>query len=185
MTLLSGFALSSWSDQTEEAYAFRKRLECVHERDRRDPTVTCAADEFAFADGARIALQGKAAECVAVARDFEDYLRVSMDVEVSVTVRPGSAARYAVMASLDEKLPARQCRVSVSDGGAGCWFDGAFVPAPAVEVLDTTAAGDTLLAEWCFSGDPKLAVAAGSAACTMPGGEPPAIELVERLSKGT
>ena len=73
----------------------------------------------------------------------------------------------------------------ISDGGAGCWFDGAFVPAPVVEVLDTTAAGDTLLAEWCFSGDPKLAVAAGSAACTMPGGEPPAIELVERLSKGT
>ena len=72
----------------------------------------------------------------------------------------------------------------ISDGGAGCWFDGEFVPAPAVEVLDTTAAGDTLLAEWCFSGDPKLAVAAGSAACTMPGGEPPAIELVERLSKG-
>ena len=69
----------------------------------------------------------------------------------------------------------------ISDGGAGCWFDGTFVPAPAVEVLDTTAAGDTLLAEWCFSGDPRMAVAAGSAACTMPGGEPPAIELVERL----
>ena len=71
----------------------------------------------------------------------------------------------------------------ISDGGAGCWFDGAFVPAPVVEVLDTTAAGDTLLAEWCFSGDPKLAVAAGSAACTMPGGEPPTVDLVERLSK--
>ena len=69
----------------------------------------------------------------------------------------------------------------ISDGGAGCWFDGTFIPAPAVEILDTTAAGDTLLAEWCFSGDSKLAVAAGSAACTMPGGEPPAIELVERL----
>ena len=72
----------------------------------------------------------------------------------------------------------------ISDGGAGCWFNGVFVPAPAVEALDTTAAGDTLLAEWCFSEDPKLAVAAGSAACTMPGGEPPEIGLVERLSKG-
>ena len=38
----------------------------------------------------------------------------------------------------------------ISDGGAGCWFDGEFVAAPKVEVLDTTAAGDTLLAEWCF-----------------------------------
>ena len=70
----------------------------------------------------------------------------------------------------------------ISDGGAGCWFDGEFVAAPKVDVLDTTAAGDTLLAEWCFSGDPRLAVAAGSAACTMPGGEPPSVELVERLA---
>ena len=69
----------------------------------------------------------------------------------------------------------------VSDGGAGCWFDGEFVAAPKVDVLDTTAAGDTLLAEWCFSGDPRRAVAAGSAACTMPGGEPPPLELVQSL----
>ena len=70
----------------------------------------------------------------------------------------------------------------ISDGGAGCWFDGEFVSAPKVEVLDTTAAGDTLLAEWCYSGDVRMAVAAGSAACTMPGGEPPDIGLVERLA---
>lgn len=66
----------------------------------------------------------------------------------------------------------------ISDGGSGCWFDGTFVPAPKVDVLDTTAAGDTLLAEWCFSGDVRLAVSAGSAACTMPGGEPPDIAAV-------
>ena len=81
----------------------------------------------------------------------------------------------------------------ISDGGAGCWFDGVFVSAPKVEVLDTTAAGDTLLAEWCWQtrdqgtgiGDQtgKWAVAAGSAACTMPGGEPPPLELVEKLAK--
>ena len=83
----------------------------------------------------------------------------------------------------------------ISDGGAGCWFDGTFVPAPKVEVLDTTAAGDTLLAEWCWqffkSGEDaasptalRFSVAAGSAACTMPGGEPPDIALVEKLAKG-
>ena len=82
----------------------------------------------------------------------------------------------------------------ISDGGAGCWFDGEFVAAPKVEVLDTTAAGDTLLAEWCFqfftsgqeSASPlalRFAVAAGSAACTMPGGTPPEIELVDALSE--
>ena len=81
----------------------------------------------------------------------------------------------------------------ISDGGTGCWFNGEFVPAPKVKVLDTTAAGDTLLAEWCFqfftsgqeSASPlalRLAVAAGSAACTMPGGEPPDVALVEKLA---
>ena len=61
----------------------------------------------------------------------------------------------------------------ISDGANGCWFDGEFAPAPKTDVVDTTAAGDTLLAEWCFSRDPRKAVAAGSAACGMPGSKPP------------
>ena len=101
----------------EQAYDFRKRLEVVHAADRRDPTAHCAANEFAFADGARIALLGKASTAMAVARDFEDYLRVSMNVEAAVTVRPGSLETCALMASLDEGLAARQYRVSVSDDG--------------------------------------------------------------------
>ena len=85
---------------------------------------------------------------------------------------------------LREKVP----HVIISDGGAGCWFDGVFTPAPSVDVLDTTAAGDTLLAEWCWRtyaapgpDAARWAVAAGSAACTMPGGDPPAPDLVEKL----
>ena len=85
-------------------------------------------------------------------------------------------------------LHGRVPHVIISDGGSGCWFDGAFAPAPAVDVLDTTAAGDTLLAEWCWrtfaapdADAARWAVAAGSAACTMPGGAPPPAELVEKL----
>lgn len=82
--------------------------------------------------------------------------------------------------------------VIISDGGAGAWFDGEFVPAPPVEVKDTTAAGDTLLAEFCwrafgngerFGEAGRWAVAAGSAACTMPGGAPPPAKLVEELCR--
>ena len=100
-------------------------------------------------------------------------------------------------------LREKAAHVIISDGGAGAWFDGEFVPAPKVEVVDTTAAGDTLLAEFCWRmfGDlgngergmgngergmgnaGRWAVAAGSAACTMPGGAPPARELVEQLFK--
>ena len=78
----------------------------------------------------------------------------------------------------------------VSDGARGAWFDGSFVPAPRVAVADATAAGDTLLAEYCFrafaegaapAAAARWAVAAGSAACTRPGGEPPPAALVDEL----
>ena len=98
-------------------------------------------------------------------------------------------------------LREKVAHVIISDGGAGAWFDGDFVAAPKVDVVDTTAAGDTLLAEWCWRrfrereegkvesvkrkvGNAELgqwAVAAGSAACTMPGGAPPSVSLVDGL----
>ena len=78
--LLAGLFAAVAGVAAEKPYDFRRRLEVVHAADRRDPAAKCVADEFAFADGARIALVGKAA-AVDVARDFEDYLRVSMDVE--------------------------------------------------------------------------------------------------------
>jgi len=94
-------------------------------------------------------------------------------------------------ASATSALREKAAHVIISDGGAGAWFDGMFVAAPKVEVVDTTAAGDTLLAEFCwrFFGQAqsdmdsaaKWAVAAGSAACTKPGGAPPAESLVAQL----
>ena len=115
--ILTGLALLPQAAAGEEPYGFRRRLEVIHQADRRDPAATASADEFAFADGARIALIGKAAAAISVARDFEDYLRVSMNVEASVTVRPGRAEKCAVTAAIDAGLPARQHRVIVSDAG--------------------------------------------------------------------
>ena len=117
---------------------------------------------------------------------------------------PRTDEEFAKATSL---LREKAAHVIISDGGAGAWFDGEFVPAPKVDVVDTTAAGDTLLAEYCWrvfggsafakasasakakadkSADERdaasWAVAAGSAACTMPGGTPPPCELVERLT---
>jgi 1-phosphofructokinase len=91
------------------------------------------------------------------------------------------------------KMLAEKSRhVIISDGAKGAWFDGEFFPAPAVEVVDTTAAGDTLLAEYCYrrwaAGEEpaeaaKWAVAAGSAACTTNGGSPPPMELIRELKE--
>ena len=91
-------------------------------------------------------------------------------------------------------LRKKSAHAVISDGGAGAWFDGVFVAAPKVEVVDTTAAGDTLLAEFCWRsfGDngsldgnlesaARWAVCAGSAACTMPGGAPPPRETCGEL----
>ena len=116
---------------------------------------------------------------------------------------PKTAEEFAKATAL---LREKVAHVVISDGGAGAWFDGEFVAAPKVDVVDTTAAGDTLLAEYCWrmfgesafakastsakakadkSADEresgKWAVAAGSAACTMPGGAPPPCELVDSL----
>ena len=92
-----------------------------------------------------------------------------------------------------ETLRVKAAHVIISDGGAGAWFDGEFVSAPEVKVLDTTSAGDTLLAEYCWRrwgcgardvlDAAKWAVAAGSAAVTMPGSVPPPIDLVEQLKE--
>ena len=89
-------------------------------------------------------------------------------------------------------LREKAAHVIISDGGAGAWFDGEFVSAPKIEVVDTTAAGDTLLAEYCWrlfgcGASPAeaagWAVSAGSAACTMPGGTPPPPNLVKNVRK--
>ena len=98
-----------------------------------------------------------------------------------------------------EKLTERVSLVLVSDGANGCWFaerrDGLRlwrVPSPQVEATDTTAAGDTLLAEFCYRYFPekelteegmRYAVAAGAAAVTRPGSEPPDPQMVEELSR--
>ena len=110
------------------------------------------------------------------------------ECEALVGYVPRTAEDFARATAL---LREKAAHVIISDGGAGAWFDGEFAVAPNVDVVDTTAAGDTLLAEYCWRmfGSPcvdaaEWAVAAGSAACTMPGGAPPPRELVERLKNG-
>lgn len=97
------------------------------------------------------------------------------------------------------RLLAKCACVIISDGPDGCWFadrtDGGRVfhgTAPLVDVVDTTAAGDALLAEFCHHYFPstildetaiRFACAAGAAATTMPGAAAPSLDLVDRLAK--
>lgn len=120
---------------------------------------------------------------------FPDVIKPNADeCAALVGFTPHSPDEFRQTAAM---LGERVARVIISDGGSGCWFDGELTCAPAVEALDTTSAGDTLLAEWCFQTfvektdaetAARWAVAAGSAAVTMPGSTPPPVELVARLA---
>jgi hypothetical protein len=78
----------------EEEYAFRQRLETVHENNRRDESRAPAADEFVFRDGFTIELPASATPFMRrVARDFADYLADSMDVSARVAFRGASGKR--------------------------------------------------------------------------------------------
>lgn len=155
---------------------------CVAEAKRRGATVVLDAS----GEPLRRAV---CAECGAEA--FPDAIKPNADeCEAIVGFVPRSPDDFRrATAALAGRIP----RVVISDGGAGCWFDGELARAPAVEALDTTSAGDTLLAEWCFrtfveKADARTAarwaVAAGSAAVTMPGSVPPPVGLVARLAAG-
>ena len=84
----------------EAPYAFRARLETVHQAGMRDTALKPAADEFAFADGMKVD-----------DADFADYLSVSMGVKVSV------GRNGAVVAAIDDGLRDREYEIEVRRDG--------------------------------------------------------------------
>lgn len=124
-----------------------------------------------------------------------DIIKPNADeCEAIVGFRPRTAADFERAA----RALCETCGIAlVSDGGEGCYCataEGGFrlyrVEAPRVDVKDTTAAGDTLLAEFCHAYFPRRelteevlrrAVAAGSAAVLHPGAEPPTFEETDAL----
>ena len=104
------------SSAAEAPYAFRARLECVHGRDLRDSSARPAADEFAFRDGAVVAVANDACEeLFAAAEDFVDYLGVSMGVRA----RAARGGVGTVAVELDPALRDREYTVDVGDGSVG------------------------------------------------------------------
>ncbi len=111
----------------EKPYDFRKRLECVHERDRRDPAAKPESDEFAIKDGFVIALPLGATELMRfAARDFEEYLDVSMGVSARVAHKGLALGAESVLsaglssdyAEIDRvALKPRGYRIVVHDAG--------------------------------------------------------------------
>ena len=105
--------LAFMSAVAESPYAFRQRLVTVHRHDRRDWSEKAKPGEFAFAHGARIAVDAGAPELVKrAAEDFREYLLISMGVNASVgelgaeggvTVNLAASAREGYVMETDAK----------------------------------------------------------------------------------
>ena len=94
----------------EPPYYFRKRLEIVHEADSRDFSLRPFADEYAFSDGAVIAVGADADDVLTLAaKDFVDYLDVSM----KVSARFARDGRGSLCVSVGD-LPARSYQIDTS-----------------------------------------------------------------------
>ncbi|MBR6585850.1 MAG: hypothetical protein IKK82_00395 [Kiritimatiellae bacterium] len=97
----------------ERAYAFRERLEIVHESGRRDFSLKPASGEFAVTDGVVVSVPKDADEVLVHAgKDFCDYLDVSMGVSARFT-RGGKGAIEVVLGD----LPVRSSRIETTEGG--------------------------------------------------------------------
>jgi len=145
------------------------------------PTFYADCIRLAKADGKSVVLDASGAALTEGVKARPDLIKPNADeCAALVGFVPHTPDEFRRATSL---LRESCAHVIISDGACGAWFDGEFMPAPKVDVVDTTSAGDTLLAEWCHSHDPRLAVAAGSAACTMPGSRPPDAAEVDRLAQ--
>ncbi|MBO6120618.1 MAG: hypothetical protein J6Q49_02065 [Kiritimatiellae bacterium] len=118
MIAAAALATTVLAAAAEGEYDFRRRLEVVHQADRRDPGAKRAANEFEFASGAAIVSVGGEPDglLVRAAVDFQDYLRVSMKVDA--IVRSGDSAdggAQALVVKLDRSLGARASRIEVGE----------------------------------------------------------------------
>lgn len=99
----------------EKPYEFRAELECVHERAVRDASLRAEKNEFEIAEGATVSIPaGSGIVLENAARDFTEYLLVSMGVGASVSVRGGEGAVTVV---IDRSVGERASRIETGDGG--------------------------------------------------------------------
>ena len=101
------------SARVEKPYDFRAEMAVVHQGDMRDAAAQRAADEIELREGAVLAIPAAASEFVfRAAQDFQDYLAVSMDVNVRITRGVGD-----VTLAVDPALGERAERIEVAEGG--------------------------------------------------------------------
>jgi hypothetical protein len=114
LVMATGVAVAAApSSKKEASYAFRERLEIVHESGRRDFSLKPSKGEFVAADGLVVSVPGDADEVLVHAgKDFCDYLDVSM----GVSARFARGGKGAISVSIGD-LPPRTSRIVTTAKG--------------------------------------------------------------------
>ncbi len=87
----------------ERNFEFRKRLNVVHRRDRRDPAAQPREGETTIEQGWRIVIGAEASDyLVGVAQDLQDYLFTSMEVSTLLVQGAESGPRAIRLTTRDE-----------------------------------------------------------------------------------
>jgi len=93
----------------ERPYEFRRRLNTVHCKDRRNARLKPRKDEVAIEDGWQIAIPPDASEyLIRVAQDLQDYLLRSMNVSVLLAHTPAGSSTplsHTIQLATKEDLP--------------------------------------------------------------------------------
>jgi len=97
-------------------YDFRKRLNEVHTPNRRDYAKLPSDNQTILDESWTIVIPQNADKVMYnAARDFEEYLFISMDIPVKVAYDCGGCASKAIKLSLDDTLAENEYRVTVTE----------------------------------------------------------------------
>ena len=81
--------------KTEKNYEFRKKLIEIHKKDLRDYEIHSTSDEMEITDGYIIDISSENSDVVlTAAKDFQDYMLISMNVSVMVSLKKGTTKQY-------------------------------------------------------------------------------------------
>ncbi|MBQ7108963.1 MAG: hypothetical protein IJN99_01220 [Clostridia bacterium] len=105
----------------EKRYQFKEELLKIHKKDRRDFSAVPKSNEFIINDGILLVVPKDASDVImTAARDFEDYLFVSMNVSSMVT-RTATRDEGAIVMRLSDNLGAAQgymgYRITITESG--------------------------------------------------------------------
>ena len=103
----------------QEKFEFKKELLQVHKKNRRNTALIPSADEFELKDGIKIVVTEDAdVVTMTAARDFIDYLFVSMNVSAMLTTESGeNSVTLSINQNIEDASGFMGYRITTSDTG--------------------------------------------------------------------